>query len=510
MATPEAVIEIGSTGVRLLVAEFTQERKRNILDRSEMPVSLGRDVFTSGSISRETQTQILHILRRFKEQLVAWSITPAETTVIATSAFREAKNKDPVMDKILLATGFRVKVIDGIEENRLMYLAVTECLKEEAAKVRSENSVILEVGGSSTEIMLMKKGKIAGAHSLRLGTTRLELKTRGQAAASHDDVQRYIEEYALNAKSLLESELNLSDAKQFLAVGSDATLAAINAGKPVSTFLWSIERDDFDRFVDEIQEYSIDECVARFKISYNDAQTLCVSLLIYKMFVHHTDCKKIIVPETNIREGVIISHTDTAGDELQEEFHQQITASAVSLLRKYHGDQGHAERVRENAIKIYRCLEKEISLEERSVILLEVASILHDIGIFIRMDDHNLHSEYIIRHSEIFGLTRTENLIVSLIARYHRGRQMPQDNEQFPVFARSDRMTILKLTAILRIADALDRSHGYSLKDISVHLKKDSLIIKAKGSQNLSLERIALEEKGDLFESVFGYKVVLL
>ena len=118
MATPEAVIEIGSTGVRLLVAEFTQERKRNILDRSEMPVSLGRDVFTSGSISRETQTQILHILQRFKEQLVAWSIAPAETTVIATSAFREAKNKDPVMDKILLATGFRVKVIDGIEENR--------------------------------------------------------------------------------------------------------------------------------------------------------------------------------------------------------------------------------------------------------------------------------------------------------------------------------------------------------------------------------------------------------
>ena len=147
---------------------------------------------------------------------------------------------------------------------------------------------------------------------------------------------------------------------------------------------------------------------------------------------------------------------------------------------------------------------------ERSVILLEVASILHDIGIFIRMDDHNLHSEYIIRHSEIFGLTRTENLIISLIARYHRGKQMPQDNEQFPVFARSDRMTILKLTAILRIADALDRSHGYSLKDITAQIKKDSLIIKAKGSQNLSLERIALEEKGDLFESVFGYKVVLI
>ena len=510
MATSEAVIEIGSTGVRLLVAEFTQEHKRNILDRSEMPVALGRDVFTSGSISRETQAQILKILERYKEQLVAWNIEPSLTTVIATSAFREAKNKDPVMDKILSATGYRVKVIDGIEENRLMYLAVTDCLKSEALTVRSEDSVILEVGGSSTEIMLMKKGKMAGAHSLRLGTTRLELKTKAQYSTSFDDVQRYIQEYALNAKSLLESELNLSEVKQFIAVGADATLAAIHSGKPVSTFLWSIDRNDFDRFVNEIQGYSVDECVARFKISYNDAQTLRVSLLIYNMFVHHTNCKNIIVPETNIREGVIISHTDTAGDELQDEFHQQITASAISLLRKYHGDERHAERVRSNALAIFRCLEKEISLEDRSIILLEVASILHDIGIFIRMDDHNLHSEYIIRHSEIFGITRTENLILSLIARYHRGKQMPQDNEQFPVFARSDRMTILKLTAILRLADALDRSHGYSLKGITVQLKDDSLIIKAKGSQNLSLERIALKEKGDLFESVFGYKVVLL
>lgn len=510
MATPEAVIEIGSTGVRLLVAEFTSDRKRNILDRAEMPVPLGRDVFTTGSISRETQTQVLHILQRYREQLVAWSIEPSNTTVIATSAFREAKNKDPVMDKILSGTGYRVKVIDGIEENRLMYLAVTECLKEEASKVRTENTIILEVGGSSTEIMLMNMGKMAGAHSLRLGTTRLELKTHTRGASSFDDVQRYIEEYALNAKGLLESELNLSEVKQFIAVGADATLVAVNAGKPITTFLWSIELEDFDNFVDEVQEYSIDECVARFKISYNDAQTLRVSLLIYKMFVHHTNCQTIIVPETNIREGVVISHTNTDGDELQEEFHQQITASAVSLLRKYHGDELHAERVRENAVKIYKCLEKEISLEDRSIILLEVAAILHDIGIFIRMDEHNLHSEYIIRHSEIFGITRTENLILSIIARYHRGKQQPQDNEQFPVFARSDRMMILKLTAILRIADALDRSHGHSLEDISLQLKNDSLIIKSKGIKNLALERIAVQEKGDLFESVFGYKVVLL
>ena len=80
-----------------------------------MPVSLGRDVFTAGVISRETQSQCLNILLHYKEQLAGWGITPEQTTIIATSAFRESKNKDPVMDKILIATGFRIKVIDGKE-----------------------------------------------------------------------------------------------------------------------------------------------------------------------------------------------------------------------------------------------------------------------------------------------------------------------------------------------------------------------------------------------------------
>lgn len=193
MATPEAVIEIGSTGLRLLVAEFTEDRKRTVLDRAELPAPVGRDVFTGGTITRATQLQCLHILQRFKEQLHGWGIDPVRTTVVATSAFREAKNRDPVMDKIHSATGFTVRVIDGIEENRLMYMAVSECLQDEAAKLRSENIVILEVGGGSTEMMLMKKGKMAGAHSLRLGTVRLAPDMRLHSS-SFDDIQRFIEE----------------------------------------------------------------------------------------------------------------------------------------------------------------------------------------------------------------------------------------------------------------------------------------------------------------------------
>ncbi len=509
MAAPESVIEIGSTGVRLLVAEFTPDGKQNILDRSDKPLPIGKDVFTSGSISQETQNQLIQVLIRYGEQLAGWGITPAETTCVALSAFRDAKNCDPIMDRILVQAGFHVRIIDGIEENKLMYLAVSECIKNETSAFKEADTVILVVGGSTTEIMMMSDGKMAGVHSLRLGTVRIDQQMKNQTS-SYSDIQRYVQESINNTKGSLESELNLSEVKQFIAVGPDITLAALNVGKPISTFLWEISKDDFAEFAREIQGYSVDECVARFKIPYSEAETLQVSLLIYNLFLHLTKAEKLLAPETNIRQGLLLSQHTSEDEELQKEFNMQITASARNLLRKYHGDEMHAECVRMIAVKIYDTLRKDLGFSEHVRTLLETAAILHDIGGFIRYDNHNLHSSYIIRNSEIFGLSRKDNTIVAEIAKYHKGDSVPQDEESFLMLPRSDRMTILKLTAILRIADAMDRGHIQKFSDFSIKIQQNSIVIHTKTTNNTVLEKIALKEKSGMFESVFGYKVILL
>jgi len=509
MTGPESVIEIGSTGVRLLVAEITEDRKQNILDRSDKPLPLGRDVFTARNISQETQAQLIQILSLYREQLKGWGIEPSQTTCFATSAFRDAKNSDPVMDRILVQTGFRVKIVDGIEENKLMYLAVSECLKGVDINLKDNNSVILNVGGSTTEIMLISDGKMAGVHSLRIGTIRIEQHMRVQTN-SYSDIQRYVQESINNTKGSLESELNLGEVTSFMAVGQDVTLAALLIGRPVSTFIWEINKTDFDEFVREVQDYSVDEIVARFKISYNEAETLQVSLLIYNLFIHLTKAEIIYVPETNIRTGLLLSRVATNNEELQQEFNSQVVASARNLLRKYRGDEEHAECVRMIATKIYDSMKEEISLDDSARVLLETSAILHDIGVFIRYDNHNLHSSYIIRNSEIFGLSPIEKTIVSEIAKYHKGSLMPQDEESFQMFQRSDRMKILKLTAILRIADALDRGHIQKFSDFSINFQQSNMIIHTKKSRNTVLEKIALTEKAGMFESIFGYKVILL
>jgi len=509
MPAPESVIEIGSTGVRLLVAEVTPDRKQNVLDRSDMPVALGKDVFTSGVISQETQNQLITILTRYREQLAGWGINSFETTCIATSAFRDAKNRDPIMDRILVQTGFRVHIIDGVEENKLMYIAVSEAIKDQQVVFKKDNTVILVVGGSTSEIMMMTDGKMAGVHSLRLGTVRIGQQMRNQTS-SYADIQRYVEESINNTKGSLESELDLSDVKQFIAVGADVTMAALLVGRPISTFLWEINKQDLADFARDIQDYTVDECVARFKIPYSEAENLQVSLLIYNLFLNLTKAERIFVPETNIRNGVIYSKDSIQNEELQKEFDIQIIASAKNLLRKYHGDENHAECVRMISAKLYDTLKKEISLGDHAKTLLETAAILHDIGSFIRYDNHNLHSNYIIRNSEIFGLSRNDNKIVAEIAKYHKGSLIPQDDETYQMMPRPDRMTILKLTSILRIADALDRGHIQKFSDFAMKVQQNTLVITAKNHPNTVLEKIALSEKAGMFESVFGYKVILL
>ena len=173
-----AVLEIGSTGIRLIVAEILKGGQWQVLDRAGKPVALGRDVFTSGQVSRESFMECLSVLRNFREFLAGWGINERDVHIIATSALREARNRDIFVDRVRQETGFGLSIVEGIEENRLMYLAVRFALKSDLPLFWRANSMILEIGGGSTEIMLLRRGKMVAAHSLPLGTILIDQQAR--------------------------------------------------------------------------------------------------------------------------------------------------------------------------------------------------------------------------------------------------------------------------------------------------------------------------------------------
>jgi len=503
-----AVVEIGSTGIRLTAFEVSDKTSWKVIDKSEKAVSLGYDVFTTGYVSRDTILQTLHILNRFKEQLEGWGITEEKTLLIATSALREAKNRDTVVDRIFVKTNFRVKVIDGIEENRLMFIALLETLKSEISRLSQYNSLILEIGGGSTEIMLMDHGKMIGVHSLRMGSVLIEQRLKSLFGTS-SETYRFLEDFTKNTGENLKTEIKLNDIKVFITIGAEARIAAQTVGKEVGARIWTISKKDFNNFVDEVSQYSPEEIMHRFSLSYNDAKAFNVGLFTYNLFLNRTQAEEVIVTDTNIREGMILSMISDSDAELKQSFLSQVIASARNLGKKYQYDEKHAKTVCKIALKIFDTMKDEIGLDSHGRQLLEIASLLHDIGMFIRGSDHEIHTQYIIFHSDIFGLTKDDMQIISLVAKYHRGRQPYQSDSSFTALTRAERVIVLKLAAILRVADALDRSHNQNPLDISTKITEDTLIFKVQGVQNINLEKIALKEKGDLFESVFGYKLHL-
>ena len=511
-----AIIEIGSTGIRLNVAEvYTDGMSADdprggwkVLDRAARPVSLGRDVFTSGVLSRESILECLTVLHNYRELLSGWGIADNNIHVIATSALRAARNRDVFIDRVKQETGFNLSIVEGIEENRLMYLAVRFALKQDLPLFWRANSMIVEIGGGSTEIMLLRRGQMVAAHSLKMGTIIIDQRSR-HGLSPGVFFERYLNENIRNTLGILNMEMDLTHVRTVVAAGSDARLAADEAGSELNENCRILERDDFNKFVDKLKNFSIQDCIQRFGISYADAEGLFLGLLVLKLFLDRTGAVKIVVPQVSIRDGYLIDLASGVDSSLQGEFFSQIIASAVNLGRKFHFDEAHGKHVASHCMVIFDALVEEHGMNLRHRIMLETAAILHDVGTYIKASGHQKHGQYIVANSEIFGLHQDELGIIANVINCHRGDPPAQSDIDFISLQREDRVLVLKMASILRIADCLDRGHSQQVKKITVERRSETVVLHVEKAFDLSMELMGLEEKGGMFQDVFGYKVVL-
>jgi exopolyphosphatase/guanosine-5'-triphosphate,3'-diphosphate pyrophosphatase len=503
----QAILEIGSTGIRLLIAEIAEDRTWRELDRAEKPISLGRDVFTSGKVSRESFLECLSVLRLYCELLAGWGIGSQETRVIATSAFRAARNRDIIVDRVLRETGFLINIIEGIEENRLMYLATRFALKHDLPKFWQSNTMIIDIGGGSTEIMLLQHGKMVAAHSLHVGTIILDEQAR-HAGNVERDGNRYLNEQIRHTSFFFE--MDITRVKTLVMTGSDARVAAGFIGGTLNKRCRLIAREEFAGFVENVRNSSIEEIVRNLHISYTVAEGFVPGLLMYRRFLEQTTATQVVVPDVSIREGLLIDIALGVDSELQEEFYSQIIASAATLGKKYRYDEAHSRKVTEISLWLFDALSLEHGMGKRERRLLEVAAMLHDIGMFITAADHHRHGAYIVAHSEIFGLQHDELDIIASVIRYHRGNIPSEADSVYRALPREDQILVLKMAALLRVANALDRSCSCRIKQLTIERANSRIVFYLQAGFDLSIDLIGLEEKSELFQDVFGYKVALV
>jgi len=501
------VIDIGSSAIRMVVMEIMPNGEFRKIDRANKPVQLGRDVFVNRVLGRDTINQALIILAGFKDLMAAWGLKVDEIYVIATSAIREAKNRETFLDRVFIKTGLKIRIVDGVEENHLTYLAVLHAVGELKSAMAKTASLIMEVGGGSTELMIMDRGKMVAAHVFRLGTLRFD-HLHGASANPFLAEDTFIEEQFHTTIEGIKSEFSLSRIRYFVMVGGDARTAAVRCGEKRGEHFMVISREKFMDFMRQVAGYSVDECVKKLDMTWYEAESFVPALQTYKVFLEQTSAQEIIVPDVSIREGVILRFA-LGNDALsRRQFEAQVLASSISLGKKFHFDQVHAVHVCKLCEMFFDQFMQEHGMQRRERLFLQIAAILHDIGYFVRASGHHKHGAYLVANSEVFGLSVEDLSIIALIVRYHRGVKPLNEHQEYAVLSQEGRMTVIKCAAILRICDSLDRSHTQRIKDISLRIE-DDVLLTCGFAGDLSLERHAVGQKGELFEDVFGYRIVL-
>jgi exopolyphosphatase/guanosine-5'-triphosphate,3'-diphosphate pyrophosphatase len=501
-----AILDIGARAIRLDIAEIMPGGQVRLLDSLQQAVSLGKDTFSEGTIDRASIEECVGILKGFRHVMDEYGIThPDQIRAVATSSVREASNRDTFLDRIYIATGISVTILEDAEVEHLIHLAIHDLFETEPA-LRKGTVLIAEVGGGTTHLILIQDGYVTFSSAYKLGALRI-METLEASATSPERLPAILDQHIQRTVNQMLETVPVRSIPCLIALTGDmeTSMRRLIPG-------WTQDdtaRVSMSRFTlpAKLVATPPEKLMQKHHLPPQEAETAGQALFIYDRIARAFGVRQLVITPKSMRRGLLSLMAGSA--QAAARFVEQLTHSAITLGRKYRFDEKHALQVADLSIQLYRALQKEHGLDSHYEGLLCAAAILHDIGAYVSNNSHHKHSMYLILNSEIFGLTQEDNTLVALVARYHRRALPSRSHLEYQVLSRDSRLVVSKLAAILRIADALDRSHLRQLHALSFVREDDQLVITASDVEDVALERLALAEKGDLMESIFGLQPVL-
>ena len=498
-----AAIDLGSNAIRLVIAEVDPERHITVRDYVREPVRLGQDVFRGGVISGETIARSVGAFRTFREAIdrhgARW------TRAIATSAVREALNRDIFLAAIAEATAIHVTPVTEEEEARLIHRAVAN-----SVDLKNKIALLVDIGGGSTEITLANDEGILSTESYRMGSVRLlEMRTGGEDS-DESQFNHLVEEYVETTRRRLRREIG--SRKIDLCVGTGGSLEALG---DLRRELLAREKDsllpivDLETILRKLQGLSYEERVRQLRLRPDRADVIVPAAIIIQKIMSQAGVDELLIPHVGLKDGLLLDMTDELYGEKTSLRRDQVLLSARELGRKYAFDEQHATTVARLALELFDKSRTVHGLGLEQRLLLEVAALLHDIGTFVGASEHHKHTHYLVMASPIVGLSRDQVALVASVARYHRKSMPKQSHDAYRGLSGKERDTVSKLAAIVRLADALDNEHASKVKTVEVQWKKPKFILRLHGEGDLLLEKWALMKKAGMFEEVFDAKVVV-
>lgn len=514
-----ACIDMGTNSFHMIVCQASPERDHfEVITKVKEAVPFFRRSLTAHYIDEVALNSAISILKIMRKK--AYEKGADSIVAVATSAVRESRNGAEVLSKIKEELEIDARMISGKEEARLIYLGVLWSMP----KLKGSFGIV-DIGGGSTEVIMGDRHGITFAESYKLGAARLTQRffkkgpTQETLRELHDEVRGVLRPAAARLDELggVQQLIGTSGTVQSLA-----KIDRVRQGKPGHELHgWRLSQKRLEEIVLLIEESSIKQ--EKIKgVSSDRSQTILAGAIVLLETMRSLNVSETIVCTAALREGCVVDRFLQTGwlDGGLREHQDPRSASVHQLMDKYHVSYSHAEQVAKIASDIF-IQTRGILHEYSSYVghLLWSAAMLHDIGMFIGRNGHHKHSYYLIKHSGLLGHSEEEVGIIAAIARYHRGSEPKESHEAYYTVSQENRKVLTDMAAILRVAEALDRSHKQVIEKVTVAMqpfqkggyekKLLSLIVKLKSGENCYSESWALLEKKEFFESQFQVRLSL-
>ena len=508
-----AAIDVGSFELEMGIYEISEKTGVRSIDHVKHMIALGKDTFEDGKISYQMVEETCRVLKDFASIMKGYQVN--EYRAYATTAMREAKNSQIVLEQIRVRTGIQVKVLSNSEQRFIRYKAIA-IKASEFQKTIQKGTAIADVGFGSMQASVFDKDSLISTQNLPLGVLKLrQILTHAKLSAQAE--QSLVME-------LIDNEL-LTFRKMYLKDREIKHLIAI--GDPILTMYYKlngITRSDrltaekFNSFFEWMRTKTRAQLEVAFDVNGEYASMMFPTVAIYKRMLEVTGAEILWVPGIRMADGTAAEYAEEKKlIRFEHNFSNDIIAASRNMAKRYKCHMPHIQAVELAALKVFDSLKKYHGLKERERLLLQIAADLHSCGKFVTMRDATECAYNIIMGTEIIGLSHVEREIVANVVKYHIQKFRYNEVELQARPSRDSRLAnpenlpliIGKLTAILRLANSMDRGHAGKLSDCRLSVKGNMLVISTEYDGDVTLEAMSIAEKGDFFEEIFGIRPVL-
>ena len=272
-----------------------------------------------------------------------------------------------------------------------------------------------------------------------------------------------------------------------------------------------ITREDLRHFLTLRKEKSIPELSRMLDMPEEDLPLLYISLLMVQRIMDDMEAENIWAPGVTLCDGIAYEYAEQNKIISSiHDFEKDIIACAQSISKRYQGSKKRSETLEKIALTIFDSTKKIHGLSKRERLLLQISTILHDCGKYISMMNLGDCSYSIIMATEIIGLSHQEREIVANVVKYnHKTFDYYEEMNHTASLDRDAYLKIAKLTAILRVANALDRSHKQKFKNVRISVREEQLLITVETNEDITLERGLFGARAEFFTEVFNLEPVI-